>query len=1048
MNKNNIPQIIAVEASAGSGKTFTLAKRYIELLLKSPDELETASVKNILAITFTNKATVEMKRRILEYLKKIALNAFNSDDERTAIFSGIKTEDNIQEKAFKIIEWIITNYNFFQIQTIDSFVNSVLTGSSFYLGFSSSFRIRDDHAEYIKYALDRMIDKASKDKRLADLFLSFLDYYLFIENRDGWFSKKDIFSMMNALYNIMSIYGGVFQNEFNGKDRIRVPKSKSHILKLISDLRDNAPDGTNKHFLNSINKFLSANDRAFKIKDLSDFFVREKYPANKGETIPKKIERDWNKLKREIDLLCKYASEDVFYAYLKIFSLLLLEMRGISSDEDVLFLPELNMYMRKLFECDMMPVSEFYWRLATKFFHYLIDEFQDTSGLQWLNIFPFVNETLSSMGTLFYVGDKKQAIYRFRGGDSALFDSVKNQLNFFESQTIRLTKNYRSRKEIVEFNNRIFSEENLSVFLDRLSAQDNIGLEFSEFQKLYLLKNFSNSAQIFLEEKDHGFVKLIVVDANSVDERSSIVKGELLSLIRDLLKRFEYKDIAILTRNNKDVKEITSWLIEESIPVESEKTLNMRYHPAVKELISFLKFLNAPTDNLSLASFLTGDIFLKVSGLTLDKIYRFIFDNKKSKSDEKDVYLYKRFKDSFEDIWDRLIADFFKNAGYIPVYELLVSVLKRYSVMQNFPQYQGFIMGLLEFIKEKEDDYSGIETFVSLFESINEKELYIQVVESNAINITTIHKAKGLEFGVVIIPFVEIDVGVGNGGDSGRRPYVAESFQSGEIKLIQLKKEYNKFSEELKNKYMFEYLKSLIDELNTLYVAFTRAVNELYLFMPKKAANKKNLACLLLSSEDYESGLKNSYKTSALRSNDKIAMLPISEYSNWISILKEDFTKALELSNRASIKRGKIMHRILSFIGNLDQEDKDTGLKRAKWAILYEFPEVVDKDEYIRKASDLVEESYLKRFFYCENAEVLREREFVDIDGNTKIIDRLIVYDNEVLIVDYKSSKSDSENYFKQVREYIGILKSVYQGREIKGFLLYIDTFTKEEIYG
>ncbi|MFH1644873.1 MAG: 3'-5' exonuclease, partial [Candidatus Omnitrophota bacterium] len=739
-------------------------------------------------------------------------------------------------------------------------------------------------------------------------------------------------------------------------------------------------------------------------------------------------------------------AEDVFYAYLEIFTLLIEEMRVISRDEDVLYLPDLNTYKKKLFDGDMMPVSEFYCRLATRFSHYLIDEFQDTSRLQWRNIYPFVDEALSSRGSFFYVGDKKQAIYRFRGGDLTLFDSVTDQLSFFKSQTRKLTKNYRSQKEIVEFNNRIFSEDNLSAFIDKLSVQDKGELEIPGPQKAYLLKNFKGSYQEVVKGKDSGFVKLVPVDGNSVEETNSIVKEQLLALIKSTLNRFQHKDIAILARDNRDVKEITAWLIEESIPVESEKTLNMRYHPIIKELISFLKFLDAPTDNLSLASFLMGDIFLKATGLSRDTVCRFVFDNKKNKREEKNVYLYKRFKDSFPDIWNTVVADFFKSVGYVPVYELLVSILKRYSVMEHFSQYQAFVMGFLEFVKEKEDEYSGIGTFVCFFEKVEERELYIQVVESNAVNITTIHKAKGLEFGVVIVSFVEINIGVGSGGGSSRKPYVVESVETGELRLLQLKKEYNKFSESLSNKFMLEYSKSLIDELNALYVAFSRAADELYLFLPKKAANKRNFARLLFPSEDYESGVMKSCNFSDLKLGEKICQLPLSEYSDWIGILKEDFVKVSELSNRGSIKRGKIMHRILSFIGNLTNKDKAAILEKAEEALLYEFPEVVEISEYIKKASNLVEEDFLKPFFYCGDAEVFQERVLVDAAGNTRIVDRLIVYADEAWVIDYKSSKVAAEDNLRQVREYVEIVKSMYPKNNVKGFLIYFDTFDIETV--
>jgi len=202
------PCVDVVEASAGSGKTHALAKRYIQLIMDSQLKQEEIPLKTILAVTFTNKATIEMKQRILEFLKKIALDAFSDKEEREDLFLSLPLAGNKAKKvAHGIIENIISHYNFFQIQTIDSFINMLLSGCAFHLGLASNFQIKENYRTYLEYSLDKLIDKAQIDKEILKVFEDFLKYYLFVENKEGWFSKQDIFRLIESLYNYRCIYG-------------------------------------------------------------------------------------------------------------------------------------------------------------------------------------------------------------------------------------------------------------------------------------------------------------------------------------------------------------------------------------------------------------------------------------------------------------------------------------------------------------------------------------------------------------------------------------------------------------------------------------------------------------------------------------------------------------------------------------------------------------------------------------------------------------------------------------------------------------------------
>lgn len=1041
------PCIDVVEASAGSGKTHALAKRYIQLIMDSQLKQEKIPLKTILAITFTNKATIEMKQRILEFLKKLALDAFSDKEEKKDLLLSLPLAENKARKvAHEIIENIISHYNFFQVQTIDSFINMLLSGCAFHLGLASNFQIKENYRTYLEYSLDKLIDKAQIDKEILKVFEDFLKYYLFVENKEGWFSKQDIFRLIESLYNYRGIYGEKFRRpDSEAKDLL---KKKQTIIDLMKKISDDIPEQSDTRFINSLHSFLEKNKNSFNIKDISQYFKREEFPMKKNMETPEKIVQLWHNIRKNLREFCEWESYAVFKPYLEIFTLVLDEFQGLSGNDNVVFLQELNTHAHTLIDDEKFTVAELYYRIATRLCHYLIDEFQDTNRLQWKNIFPMVEEALSSGGSLFYVGDKKQAIYRFRGGDVSLFDSVQRNFQDFNLESMSLLTNYRSEKEIVEFNNEIFSEENLKRFVNRVGDWQEKFFHFSPADIGKILNVFGGSKQKWRKDNIYGHVRVEVINTSNIDERNNTMREKLISLIKELKKRFLLGDIAILARKNSDVKLFTAWLIEKNISVESEKTLNIREHPLIKELISFLKFLDSPIDNLSFASFILGDIFCKVSGIKRDTIRDFIFELRISGKEEMDSYLYKEFKKRFSCQWNNFIELFFKSVGFVPLYELMVTILGRLKILENFSLYQGFFMRLLEIIKEKEEDYSGISSFLEFFEDIEEKELYVRASRTNSVKITTIHKAKGLEFPVVIMPFLEMDVTVGSGGVGARKPYVVKQFEDNSLSLVQLKKDYIAYSGRLGAEYRDEYVKSLMDELNNLYVALTRAKYEMYLFLPGRTGRKKNMACALIPFKTLERGARREYKEQKTREERPLIELPLSQYSDWINILRNEFIETPQLINRVQVLKGEIFHLILSCVGNLFIQDKDECLSLARKKARSVFPYIKNLDEYISTVGSLLDVEKFKPFFYLKEGSSYQEKEIIDPAGNTKRIDRLIITAKEVWIVDYKSSREELETHKEQIVQYMNIVKPLYPQLKARCFLIYLDILMVEEVYG
>jgi len=1020
------PQIYIVEASAGSGKTYALAKRYVQLLINPYLKPQEIPLNSILAITFTNKAAIEMKERILEFLKRISLDDFSSHEEKEDIISSLAVdEESARKKARLIMDYLLKNYNFFQVQTIDSFINAILYSCAFKLGLSAGFRTRQDYSDYLSYSLDKLIDEASRDKEVLNLFHNFLMHYLFLNNKTSWFPKQDILLAVMSLFSKSNKYAGAFvSNDIQPKDLL---ESKRLIMRLISELKDNLPVGANASFTKSLNSFLQQNRDAFDIDSLSDYFKRDDFPAAKGFIVPAKIKGLWVDIRKNIIKLCELESASAFNYYIDIFNGVSEHLKNISVKEDVLFLEALNKQVRGLFDEKSLMLPELYYRLATSFKHFLIDEFQDTSRLQWENLFMMVEDALSSGGSLFYVGDKKQAIYRFRGGEVSLIDSAKHHFKGFNLIEEPLNMNYRSQKEIVGFNNVVFSEDNLRRFFSEAAEEPDID---------EAVKIFRGSQQAYRKDKPNGYVRLEIVDSKDRDQQKDAVRLKLLGYIKDLNRRFDFKDIALLARKNNEVELLTSWLLEEGIPVESEKTLNIRENPYIKELISFLRFLNSPIDNLSFASFILGDIFLKASLVRAEEMQDFIFRSREKT--KQGLYLYREFRDEFPLLWDNFIEEFFKSVGFIPLYELVISIFAKFNVMHNFSGYQGFFMKFLEFIKEQEEENPGISSFLEFFDMVSDDKLYVNVKENDSVKIYTIHKSKGLEFSVVIIPFLEINIKID-------KEVVGE--QAGDIKLLYLKKKYAEFSPFLGRLYKEQYMKSLIDELNSIYVAFTRAQNELYILVPSKAEKGPNVATTLFTEPVLEFGKKIRYEKNKKTGPSIIEITP-SVYKDWVHLLKDEFIDEGILQGRDKILKGKVLHYALSFVENLYNKDKSFVIEKALERVPVKFPSISGLAEYETAITRLLAKKELMPFFEVSDGKIYLEKELVDRYGDTKRVDRLIVKPKEAWIVDYKSAKDPEGKYQEQVGEYMKIVKDIYPALKIKGFLLYLDDLSLEEIYG
>ena len=431
------------------------------------------------------------------------------------------------------------------------------------------------------------------------------------------------------------------------------------------------------------------------------------------------------------------------------------------------------------------------------------------------------------------------------------------------------------------------------------------------------------------------------------------------------------------------------------------------------------------------------------AGLSYEELSGFIFNLHKERKLNKQIPLYRFFREIYPNIWEEYIDEFFKTAGFISPYESVINFYRRFKVLENFKSQQAFFMKLLELIKMKEEDYTGLGEFLVYLKEAPGEDLYVTVIHSDSIKVLTTHKSKGLEFAVVIIPFLRIDINPET-GEKGASSYVIDDGKF--LRLNRITKNHRLYSENLRQIYAQGYKKACIDELNKIYVALTRAQYELYIFVPKKSGTKNNKACFIIPSGIKEFGSKKSYEIKRVNAQQALMNIKPSMYTNWLELLEDDLSDRGLIKNKQKIAQGNVFHFVLSCVDNLCKQNIKDVTEEAieKSKVLY--PKTVNFSFIKEKMALLVKQEDLKKFFYVPAGKIYREKEVVNSFGDLNRIDRLIVKEKEAWAVDYKSSRENQEEYERQVKEYMEIIKGIYPKLEVKGYIIYIDEMIGEEI--
>ena len=656
----HFPHFIVLKASAGSGKTYALTQRFTQFVLS--DTVPSNNLKNILAITFTNNAAREMKDRILKWLKSLYFNDRGTIDEFSHILS-IDTQD-IVEKAHNLIEEILDTYSDFQIKTIDSFMTTVFKASAIDFGYQPDFEILMDHRHTMKYAFDLYVRDVRDGSKKAELFEEIIS--MIIDSKKGsasyiWDPSPVLLEEISNLYWKLSALSKTPDIE---KSAFSTTDIKSRLEENFEALEDSIiRSGLTRRSNSSYSSLLYM----IRKKRFSDLFGKgmKNPPVNKPrKSAPHessmsydRILMQWNELKKLISDYAVCYAYSFYIPYLQIHRDFSSVIDSIKKRQGKVFIEDINWRLSEYLDTSIVP--DVYFRIGDTIFHYMIDEFQDTSPVQWKNLFPLIENSLSQNGSTFIVGDTKQAIYGFRNADYTIMKTYENKNPFPSSQHFvrELNMNYRSQQRILDFNEKVF----------KISAQESV--QYRESAEQSGLTTYTQKA---LDKKDDGYVEVTIVERNDHNPPERL---EIQNVIHTLRQRgYTYRDIAVLTQRNEDAVRVTTWLNEKGVRFISYSSLDIRRRKITGEIVSLLKFLDAPTDDLSFATFILGNIFAKTiskhqDSIDVQALHEFCFTSRDTRP------LYKAFQQNFISLWEDYFSGLFRYSGYLPLYDHRLYIL-------------------------------------------------------------------------------------------------------------------------------------------------------------------------------------------------------------------------------------------------------------------------------------------------------------------------------------------------------------------------------------
>ncbi len=1075
-------------SSAGSGKTYTLAREYLKLAFKRPQYF-----KHILAVTFTNKATAEMKDRVIEYLDDFANGEPHAMAEE--LKSYLKVDDNtFRKKSKEILSNILHGYSFLSINTIDAFFQKVIRSFSREIGLQGGFQLELDQTGVLDEVIDNLMEEVGENKELTDWLIQFSERK--VEDGKSWDIRKEI---KNLSFEIFKERFRAIEGELVSRagEKDFFPKVLKALRKIKASFENQmmkiGEEGLKVMKLNN----LEVDDFSYKTAGVANYFYRmingDTYePKSRVLNALDNVEAWYNKTSKKKELITiavenglmqslneavdyydenyeQYESAKQVIANFYTLGILVDITRKLAeykAENNVMLISDTTLFLKEIIAGNDSPFI--YEKTGSFYNNYLIDEFQDTSDFQWSNFKPLVENSLAEGYANMVVGDIKQSIYRWRGGDwKLLLNKITADIGEGYVDNRVLDTNYRSAANVIGFNNEFFEQASKALTAQlkgKFAAIDHVPLkELLENEAEQLEVAYENVFQQVSEHKKakpNGHVKITFLPGKIEKEEGEIgwkeeVNERLPKMIEGLQDQgVRAKDIAILVRKKNDGKDIADVLLSYKNATAAKKKYNYEVvsndslfvwsAASVNQIVYALRYLNNEHDQVAKTNliynycrYVLGDTAIDwhelfASGRKMERYLPPMFFTKKNRL----------VKTSLFELTEELIRIFGLNK--------LVGEL---AYMQTFQDC------ILEFSTNNRNDIGSFLTWWD--ENKTSEKLAINVSdEKDAIRIMTIHKSKGLQFKVVIIPYLNWSV------DHGNLPNTIwcdtkNTVPFNAIKYLPLRYSSRLADTIFKQDYYQEMVMAYMDNLNMLYVAFTRAEDGLYAFAKEKKAVKdpsKDTGFSQIADVVYElmtkemSSLNKNWDSESMvfevgdmtaiaKSKQDMEMKNLSlgavETTHWqskLTVKKQgvDFFTDAGKDRRSRISYGTLTHEILARVKQKNQ------LKQAIEAVYIEGKiGAEDKQPLLDKINNIFEIEIVNNWF-TEDYVVKTEVPILPKSGELSRLDRVMIKDDTAIIVDYKTGvEKRADN--KQVTDYMALLKGMGYAR-VEGYLLYIDS--------
>src|SRR5690554_1141194 len=978
-----------------------------------------------------------MKSRIVSTLEEFSKD--NPDKKANIMLLDIArqtgmNQKEIQEKSKRIIKKIIHNYASFDISTIDKFTHRVIRSFALDLGLPLSFEVSLDTENLLSEAVDSVIAQAGENESLTKLLVDFATEKA--DDDKSWDVTREFVEISKLLTNENN---RTEIAHFQDKTISEFLKIKQNIQKICKDLESdiiltaqNALHKIESKGINHNSFFRSyVPNHLYKIGEKKEIVFNDthyKRLEEGGERYAKSVSQDQKDLVDEIalDILnsLKKINQKVgklfFYkAFLQnltplsVLNTVNQEFLKIQQDQNILSISEFNSIIHK--EVKEQPAPFIYEKLGDRYNHFFIDEFQDTSELQWQNLIPLIDNALSGQneygekGSLMIVGDPKQSIYRWRGGKAEQLIELSKEKNPFSNQdknVENLQTNYRSFSEIITFNNEFFG------FLANEFSEDN-------YKKIY-----SESAQQ-LNSNTGGFVNITFINENDLSEsdeelseKSDLYLKSVLGTIEQAQNQgFDYSEIVILIRKNAEGVLIANHLTENNIPIVSSETLLISNASEVIFLINLLEYIRNKNNKQSKANFL----YYLGRSLEQNPIHDFLKKGIELQNEKEFESWLKQFEIEFS----------FDEIRRKPLYEATEILVETFLKNTNNIYIQSFLDLVLE---QNIRSQANIDDFLEYWKKDGHQKS-IPSPKGNAVQIMTIHKSKGLEFPVVIFPFADQDYSRKKGN-----LWVENELEEIELPkvLVNNSSSVEKYSEKAKETYINKNQEELLDNINVIYVALTRAVEQLHIISRISFNNKgelqvaNSMASFFIRFLRDEKKLfdQNKFEYSFGEPIRKSEKKKEEDNRKTIELVRENFdAKNIQIATlealmwdtkqQDSIEYGNLIHEVLSLIHSDKDLSKTLDFSIDKGLI------TLDKKEEIRNTIENILLHPKLKDFYNSDYKILNERAIIR-KGNSLIKpDKIVIKpNNEAMILDYKTG-STLNKHKEQIESYASALEEM-----------------------